>query len=389
MGASSPFASVASSSSGDARSHPSSKHRALAPVRLVDAYGGSSRYVERYSERVRAGSFQSPTGLAIYGNGLPSIHSEYPDNASQVRDSHGWARLRTMLSEAERPDGIVSRMRDAVLGPRQVPVYDGSVRHVCHAHIITSTQLAWMLSQHSRWLHSHGRRGKRFVLRDASLHGLSLAGAMLRDSIISDCDLSCCDLAGAVLMGAKLDGCDMTRRSGITMSASVSGSMRGCDMRGVHLTGCDMSVTEMSGSDMRGSVLVGCKLHGCDLSRVSFAGAVVDGCDLTMTMMRGTTFGNSVARDCDLDGAIRCGRRAARVEGLADGKVRVIRPIAVWDVPTRKVRHDRTADATGRWTQGAYPSDAGDVWQVPTVSVSHRLEGGTGYAAYDEWDDLD
>lgn len=357
-----------------------------ATVRSVPVHTGSERETARHLPSIRL-SRPSATGLSVYGGNVSSIHSEYPDNASGVVGGRGWVRFREAVADAKRPEGIIDRMRDAVLGHAAPDVYDGSVRRIRHSLIPTQAQMSRMLAKHALWARSNGRLGRRLVLRDASLRGTSLAGAMLRGAIIADCDLSCCDLAGAVLRDASFEDCDMTRRNGMTMSASVSGSMRGCDMRGTKLIRCDMSVTEMTGSDMRGSVLVGCLLHGCDLSRACFAGAVLDGCDLTMTMMRGTIFGNSMARGCELDGVSSCGRMSARTDGLAGGKVTVSRPIAVWDVPMHVSRNGRPDGSTAGQRvreQDVPEARNGRVGTPP----SRRMSGAVG-DSFDEWDDLD
>ena len=80
---------------------------------------------------------------------------------------------------------------------------------------ITEEELKTILEQHTLWLDSNGKEGKRANLTCTNLTGADLTGADLTDADLTWADLTganltSADLYGACLYGANLFGADLT-----------------------------------------------------------------------------------------------------------------------------------------------------------------------------------
>jgi uncharacterized protein YjbI with pentapeptide repeats len=87
-----------------------------------------------------------------------------------------------------------------------MPIMLFRVKSECLAH-------EEILSEHKLWLDSHGGKGKRADLREASLVWVDLEGA----------DLQGADLRGVNLLGAHLEGADFQSLCSDKISSSCVG----------------------------------------------------------------------------------------------------------------------------------------------------------------------
>jgi uncharacterized protein YjbI with pentapeptide repeats len=123
---------------------------------------------------------------------------------------------------------------------------------------ISPTQLEEILSEHKLWLDSHGGKGKRADLREASLVWVDLEGA----------DLQGADLRGVNLLGAHLEGADLRE-------ANLRGAdLREADLRVANLKRANLKKTELMWTILEGADLQGADLRGANLESAHLKGVI-------------------------------------------------------------------------------------------------------------------
>ena len=139
---------------------------------------------------------------------------------------------------------------------------------------ITKKELKTILEQHTLWLDSNEKEGKRAILYGANLtcvdlSGANLSGADLYRTILTGANLSFADLTGADLTDADLYGADLT----------------GVDLTGADLTGVDLTGAHLIDSDLTSAYLYGANLTRANLTSANLYGAILMGADLTETIL--------------------------------------------------------------------------------------------------------
>jgi hypothetical protein len=134
---------------------------------------------------------------------------------------------------------------------------------------ITEEELKTILEQHTLWLDSNKKEGKRADLSGADLRRANLYYANLRCADLTDADLSnanlrCANLYGAYLTGANLYGAYLT----------------GVDLIGANLTGVDLI-----GADLTYANLIDANLTRANLTRAYLTGAGLRCANLTDTIL--------------------------------------------------------------------------------------------------------
>ena len=115
---------------------------------------------------------------------------------------------------------------------------------------ITEEELKTILEQHTLWLDSNGKEGKR-----ADLTGANLTRSNLTDANLYDADLTGSNLSGANLRFANLYRADLSRAD-----------LYGADLSGANLSGADLSGANLSDTDLTGANLTHANLSGADLT---------------------------------------------------------------------------------------------------------------------------
>jgi uncharacterized protein YjbI with pentapeptide repeats len=91
------------------------------------------------------------------------------------------------------------------------------------------------------------------------------------------------------------------------------------DLRGMHLSDCDLSGAALRGAVLDGVLLDGCKLVEADLRKASLRGAVLVRADLRGANLRGADLRNANLTKADLCEAdlVACDMRGARMDAMA------------------------------------------------------------------------
>jgi uncharacterized protein YjbI with pentapeptide repeats len=145
-------------------------------------------------------------------------------------------------------------------------------------------ELKKILSDHKRWLDSHGRSGEKAVLSHtalvradlfaAKLSFVDLQGADLRQALLSEADLydanlRQANLAEAVLDWASLDYAKLQR-------ASLQGAdLRWANLEGANMSGCNLRFANLEGANLKDAKLIGANLYGTNLKNTDFKGAIL------------------------------------------------------------------------------------------------------------------
>jgi len=127
----------------------------------------------------------------------------------------------------------------------------------------TPIDFAVMEIEHTKWLESEGKEGKRANMRGRNLTGVDLSGRSFVEA----------SLRGAILTGANLSGIDL----------------RAADLAEARLDDANLSGAKLAGASFARAQLHRTNLSGADLVAANFTAAISEGIDLT---------------DAKLDGAI-------------------------------------------------------------------------------------
>ncbi|MBI4031766.1 MAG: pentapeptide repeat-containing protein [Proteobacteria bacterium] len=176
--------------------------------------------------------------------------------------------------------------------------------------------LSELLTDHTAWVVSAGRSGKRldlsgFDLRPVSdlkqyaltavkavnanfmnlkLSDVGMQSALLDRSDFRDCKLDKADLRGASLKNALLSRTDLSHANlGPLQFTNPDGSTW---LQRVNLSGANLRYAIIHGADLRDAIMMGVDLSyavliDCDLRRADLTGATLDNADLTDAMMQG------------------------------------------------------------------------------------------------------
>ena len=130
---------------------------------------------------------------------------------------------------------------------------------------ITKKELKTILEQHTLWLDSNKKEGKRADLSGANLSGADLRYANLIRSILIDTDLTGANLTGAKLYGAYLTGADLT--GAILTNATLAGAdLYDANLFDANLFDAILTDTDLTCADLTGANLYGAKLYGANLT---------------------------------------------------------------------------------------------------------------------------
>ncbi len=142
---------------------------------------------------------------------------------------------------------------------------------------VPALDVAALVAEHGKWLHSQGAEGKRanFAGKDlagAELAGMILAGAGFRHADLSDAALAECRLDGADFRHASLSAADCSRAVlGVAQLRHANlrlANLEGANLRGADLSGAQLGGARLAGADFTGAILVESDLRETDLSRV-------------------------------------------------------------------------------------------------------------------------
>ena len=156
--------------------------------------------------------------------------------------------------------------------------------HPIRAGNLKKDELKKILSDHRRWLDSHGRSGEKAVLSHAALvradlfaaklSFADLQGADLREALLSEADLYEADLRQANLEDAVLDwAClDFAR----LQRASLRGAdLRWANLEGADLSGCDLRFANLDGANLKDARLTEANLYGISMKNTDMQGAIL------------------------------------------------------------------------------------------------------------------
>ncbi|HEY2204299.1 MAG TPA: pentapeptide repeat-containing protein [Pseudonocardia sp.] len=121
-----------------------------------------------------------------------------------------------------------------------------------------------------------GARFSEAELTDAELIDLDLSGARFDHALLADTRFTGCRMLGAALTPLRglavtfvLDRCNL-------QLADLSDTA----LRGLRVTGSDLSEADLRGADLREAVFVDCRLRNTDLGHTRLTGADLRGADL-------------------------------------------------------------------------------------------------------------
>jgi hypothetical protein len=120
---------------------------------------------------------------------------------------------------------------------------------------IKEEELKTILEQHTLWLDSNKKDGKRADLTWANLTDADLTGADL-----SGADLRCANLRGANLTGADL------RRADLTCTNLTCVNLYGADLTRADLSGADLTRADLTDANLTYADLTGADLYGANLT---------------------------------------------------------------------------------------------------------------------------
>ncbi len=141
----------------------------------------------------------------------------------------------------------------------------------------TPEELSKLLQDHSRWIVTDGKEGRRANLCEANLLGANLSKARLGLANLSKANLFEADLSGAWLGWANLSGAvlfeaDLSKanlfEANLSKAGLVGANLSGADLRGANLLGADLRGANLQGANLRWA-----NLQEADLWRASLQGA--------------------------------------------------------------------------------------------------------------------
>jgi uncharacterized protein YjbI with pentapeptide repeats len=177
-------------------------------------------------------------------------------------------------------------------------------------------ELAEALRRHA-WFRSRRPSGRRAVLTDMDLSGLTLVGLDLSYANLTGSSFRGSDLSFCRFDGATVFGCDF-RQANLRKASFVHTDLRGCNFGGATLTDADLSQADLreGGQIVRdrdgafrvpdpsitgrtvfhGANLTNASLSGVFAAKTDFSDAVLSGCRLNQGHLRGANFSG-----CDLE----------------------------------------------------------------------------------------
>lgn len=195
-----------------------------------------------------------------------------------------------------------------------------------YTHYLPTTNrpghLQHILDEHTIWLASAGKDGRRANFRQADLRGVDLSGSNLieasfrgadlsgsnlsqsdlrgadfSEAILNQTNLSCSNLTGAILSRADLrtsifDGAHM-------QSADMSNAM----LIGANLSGLDLSESSFQEADLQSANLVRACLHGANLRHARLIYANLTDADLSGANCREANFEHAILEHAVIEGA--------------------------------------------------------------------------------------
>ena len=130
---------------------------------------------------------------------------------------------------------------------------------------ITKKELKTILEQHTLWLDSNGKKGKRADLSGANLSGADLTGAYLYNA-----DLTCANLRFANLYRANLTGANLYRanlyRANLYRANLTCVNLTDANLFDANLFDAILTDTDLTCADLTGANLYGAKLYGANLT---------------------------------------------------------------------------------------------------------------------------
>lgn len=186
---------------------------------------------------------------------------------------------------------------------------------------ISQDQLDAMVDLHNRFL-SGRLGGRRAVLDNVDLTGLSLKGKKLRQASFSACIMEGMDLSHADFQEAELYACDLSH-SNLYQTIFVRADLRGARIENANLEGADLESADLrvggvakegeysahrNAVNFRGANLSGAKLAGSMASNADFSDAMLSGAnmsraDLSNAMLEGANLSNADIHGTSLKGA--------------------------------------------------------------------------------------
>ena len=145
-------------------------------------------------------------------------------------------------------------------------------------------ELKKILSDHRRWLDSHGRSGEKAVLSHAALvradlfaaklSFVDLQGADLRQALLSEADLYDANLRQANLVDAVLDWASLDYAK-LQRASLQRADLRWANLEGANMSGCDLRFANLEGANLKDAKLIGANLYGTNLKNTDFKGAIL------------------------------------------------------------------------------------------------------------------
>jgi uncharacterized protein YjbI with pentapeptide repeats len=201
---------------------------------------------------------------------------------------------------------------------------------------LSQDQLDALVTLHNRFL--DGRLGgRRAMLKNTDISGLSLKGRDLRQSSFMGCVMAGMDLSKANFQEASLYACDLSN-SNLDDTCFVRADLRGATIENASLEGADLEKADLriggiADQDMydcgqavnfRGANLSGAKLAGSIASRANFSDAILTGANMSKADLRGAQMEGADLSGAEIDGAQMEGAnlKSAILTGVEMSKIR-------------------------------------------------------------------
>ena len=180
---------------------------------------------------------------------------------------------------------------------------------------ISQDQLDALVKLHSRFL--DGRLGgRRAMLKNTDMSGLSLQGQDLRQADFVGCLMAGMDLSNANFQEASLYACDLSN-SNLNDTRFVRADLRGARIENAMLQGADLEKADLreggvadannygagQAVNFRGANLSGAKLAGTVASKANFSDAILAGANMSQADLRGAEMEGADLSNADVDGA--------------------------------------------------------------------------------------
>ncbi len=175
-------------------------------------------------------------------------------------------------------------------------------------------QLDALVRLHERFL--YGRiGGRRALLRNTDISGLSLVKTDLRQADFSGCMMRNMDLSGANFQEAALYACDLTNAN-LNNTIFVRADLRGARIENANLENADLESADLrvggtssnnnyaaaQSVNFRGANLSGAKLIGSLANSADFSDALMTGAKVNNADLRGAKFEGADLSGVELDG---------------------------------------------------------------------------------------